>query len=253
MFAPITTALTEAVNITNRQLMLDVAGGAGEPSITIAETLSDTGWIVCTDAINQMVLTSRAEANRRSLTNIDFACCPAEALPFQTSTFDAAVCRLGVMLFTDPLTASGEMFRVVKPAAPVAFAVWNHRDSNPFFHVLANILSRYVESPPEDPDTPGAFRFAEPGKLADLLVRAGAIEVTEQLLKFNLEAPITPRQFWEVRTELSDTLRSKLATLPPEQVANMANEVEEAGREFYDGGRMSFPAEVWIVSGRKLG
>lgn len=251
MFAPITRALIEASTINEGHSVLDIAGGAGEPSLTIAEAVSPSGWVVCTDAVNEMVLTSRSEASRRRLTNIDFARCAAEALPFQTGTFDVVVCRLGVMLFADPAAAIAEMLRVLKPAGRVAYAVWHTRDSNPFFHVVANILSNYVDSPPEDPDAPGAFRFAERGKLAGLLVEAGAIEVTERLLKFSLEAPITPRQFWEVRTELSDTLRAKLAALLPEQLTRLAREVEEAGRAFYEAGRMRFSAEVFIVSGRK--
>ncbi|HSQ19322.1 MAG TPA: methyltransferase domain-containing protein, partial [Blastocatellia bacterium] len=177
--------------------------------------------------------------------------CGAEALPFESNTFDVAICRLGVMLFPDPVAAIGEMLRVVRAAGRVAFAVWDARDSNPFFQVVAAIVSRYVESPPEDPEAPGAFRFAERGKLAALLSDAGMVQVTERLLKFTLEAPLTPLQFWEVRTELSDTLRTKVAGLSKEQVARLAQEVEEAGRAFYEAGRMRFPAAVLIVAGSK--
>ena len=103
----------------------------------------------------------------------------------------------------------------------------------------------------EDPDAPGAFRFAESGKLASLLNDAGVIEVAERVLDFTLDAPLTPKQFWEVRTELSDTLRAKIAALSHETVARLAQEVEEAGRAFYKAGRIRFPAEVLIVTGSK--
>ncbi|HLF83036.1 MAG TPA: class I SAM-dependent methyltransferase [Blastocatellia bacterium] len=252
MFAPITSALIEAAAIEEGgDSVLDVAGGSGEPSITIAEAVGPSASVIFTDAVAEMVVASRSQARHRRLTNIEFTQCVGEALPFSTGTFDVVVCRLGVMLFPDPAAAIREMLRVVKPAGRVALAVWNARDSNPFFYVVANIVSRYVESPPEDPDAPGAFRFAGSGKLAGLLRDAGAIEVTERLLKFSIDAPLEPKQFWEVRTELSDTLRAKVAALSSEQVARMAQEVEEAGRAFYDAGRMRFPAEVLIVSGRR--
>lgn len=251
MFAPITNALVEAAPIHEGHSVLDVAGGSGEPSITIAEAVGPSGSIICTDAVAEMVRASRSEARNRELANIEFTQCVGEALPFQPDTFDVVVCRLGVMLFPEPAAAIGEILRVVKPEGCIAFAVWSARDSNPFFHVVANIVSRYVESPPEDPDAPGAFRFAERGKLASLLNDAGAIELTERLLDFTLEAPLTPKQFWEVRTELSDTLRAKVAALSSNQVARLAQEVEEAGSAFHEAGQMRFPAEVLIVSGRK--
>src|SRR6266513_1500094 len=138
------------------------------------------------------------------------------------------------------------MLRVVKPGGQLSCAVWCSRDSNPFFGAVMDVVSRYIESPPEDPDAPGAFRFAERGKLARILAEAGAIEVCERLIKFDLDAPITPKQFWEVRVELSDTLRAKVASLSLEQLVRVAREVEEAGRVFFTAGRMKFPGQVLI-------
>jgi len=251
MFAPITRALIEAAAIHEGHSVLDVAGGSGEPSITIAEAVGQSGSVICTDAVAEMVRASRSEARNRELANIEFTQCLGEALPFQPDTFDVVVCRLGVMLFPDPSGAIREILRVVKTDGCIAFAVWAARDSNPFFHIVANIVSRYVESPPEDPDAPGAFHFAESGKLASLLNDAGVIEVSERVLDFTLDAPLTPKQFWEVRAELSDTLRAKVAALSKEQVARIVQEVEEAGRAFYEAGRIRFPAEVLIVTGSK--
>jgi len=251
LFEPITVALLEAAAIERAGSVLDVAGGAGEPSLTIARTLHEKGSVVFTDAVREMVLTTRNEADRSGLTNLHFTQCVGEALPFQNHSFDAVVSRLGVMLFSDPAASIREMVRVLKPDGRMALAVWHTQISNPFFYVAASVLARYVESPPEDPDAPGAFRFAEPGKLDGLLVAAGAIEVNSSLLKFTIEAAITPRQFWQLRSELSETLRGKLATLSQAQLDSISSEVEKAGEAFYDRGSLRFPAEVLIVSGRK--
>src|SRR5437667_9337422 len=61
MFAPITRALIEAAAIHEGHSVLDVAGGSGEPSITIAEALGPSGSIICTDAVAEMVRASRSE------------------------------------------------------------------------------------------------------------------------------------------------------------------------------------------------
>jgi ubiquinone/menaquinone biosynthesis C-methylase UbiE len=252
MFAPITQALVEAGGISEGQAVLDVAGGAGEPSITLSSLVGDSGSVAFTDAVAQMVTTTRAEARHGERTNIEFSQCLAESLPFLRDTFDAVVCRLGVMLFPDPAAAIHEALRVLKSNGSVSYAVWSTRDSNPFFHVVMDVVSRYIESPPEDPNAPGAFRFAERGKLARMVTDAGAIDVTERLLDFDLKAPLTPKEFWSLRVELSDTLRAKVVQLTGEQLRRLAQEVEEAGRRFFASEQMKFPAQVLIVTGLKL-
>ena len=248
MFAPITNAIIEAAQLQDGDLVLDVAGGSGEPSLTIAGGVGPSTLIVFTDAVAEMVETARSQARDNELTNIEFAQAVAEALPFRSDMFDVIVCRLGVMLFPDPIGAINEMLRVVKPGGRIVTAVWSAKEENPFFHVVADILSRYVESPPEDPDAPGAFCFATSGKLADLFRHSGAAEVTERVLDFTLEAPITPMQFWQMRSELSDTLRAKVAGLSTEEVDRLAKEVEQAGRAFYENDRMRFPGEALLVT-----
>src|SRR5215467_12964337 len=82
MFAPLTRALIEHAGIREGQSVLDVAAGAGEPSLTIAETVGPRGSVTCTDAVLEMVETARSEANRRGLKNIEFRQCMADSLPF---------------------------------------------------------------------------------------------------------------------------------------------------------------------------
>src|SRR6185369_9813887 len=115
MFMPLTRALIERAGIHKGQTVLDVAGGAGEPSLTIAGVVGPEGSVTCTDGVAQMVEAARAEAQRRGITNVQFRQCVADSLPFADSSFDVVVSRLGVMLFPDPLGAMHEMLRVLKP------------------------------------------------------------------------------------------------------------------------------------------
>src|SRR6266849_6616915 len=169
MFAPLTEALIEDAGIREGQTVLDVAGGAGEPSLTIAERVGPTGAVTCTDAVAEMVAAAESEAQLRGLSNITFRQCLADSLPFESNSFDAVVCRLGVMFFPDPLKALREMVRVAKPGGSLSLAVWHQNELNPFTHIVTDVMSRYVDSPPADADAPNAFRFAEFGKLANIL------------------------------------------------------------------------------------
>lgn len=251
MFTPLTKALIEEAGISAGQSVLDVAGGAGEPSLTIAEVVGPTGSVTYTDAVAEMVATAEEEAKRRGLSNVRFQQSVAESLPFADNSFDACVSRLGVMLFSDPSAALRQMVRVTKPQGALCFVVWGANERNPFTSTVTNVISRYVDVPPADPDAPGAFRFAEPGKLARLLAEAGATKVRERELNFHIAAPIATEQFWQMRAATSGTLREKLATLSPDKARQVGLEVQESVREFFPNNQMSFPAQMLIVSGRK--
>jgi ubiquinone/menaquinone biosynthesis C-methylase UbiE len=251
MFTPLTRALIERAGIHQGQSVLDVAGGAGEPSLTIAETVGPEGSVTFTDGVAEMVETARAEAQRRGLANIEFHQSPADSLPFADNSFDVVVSRLGVMLFPDPGAAIREMLRVLKPGGRLAFAVWGKSDINPFCYLVTRVMDQHVKSPAADPDSPNAFRFAEPGSLTNVMTEAGAIDVAESMVTFDLEAPISPGQFWTMRSRTSDTLREKLTQLSADEQAQIAVEIEQAVQEFFPSNQMKFPAQFIIAVARK--
>jgi ubiquinone/menaquinone biosynthesis C-methylase UbiE len=251
MFAPLTAAIIEEAGIQAGQSVLDVAGGPGEPSLTIAEVVGPTGSVTCTDAVPGMVAAAEAEAKYRGLTNVSFQQCLADALPFPDNTFDAAVSRLGAMFFPDVVAALREMLRVVKPSGAVCLVVWGRNELNPFTTIVTKVMSRYLPMPPAEPDAQGAFRFSAPGKLAGLLAEAGAKEARERELNFRIEARISVEQFWLMRAGTSGTLREKLAKLSDADARQAALDVQEAVREYFPNDQMSFPAQMFVVSGRK--
>jgi len=251
MFVPLTDALIEDAQIRSGHSVLDVGGGAGEPTLTIAGVVGSAGNVTCTDPVAEMIAAARREGQRQGITNVRFERCAADSLPFENDTFDITVSRLSVMFFSDPLDGLSEMLRVVKPGGYVAFVVWAAPALNPFFQVITDAVSRYIESPPPDPDTPGAFRFAEPGKLAALLEHAGAVNVKERALSFRIKAQLRLSEFWPVRVELSDTLREKAAQLSPDQLTGIQREVQEAAQDFFQNDRMNFPGAALVITGRK--
>ena len=150
-----------------------------------------------------------------------------------------------------PEEAFREILRVTKPAGSIAFAVWRESDLNPFCQLVTEVMSRHVESPAPDPNSPGAFRFAEAGKLAGILKEAGTIDLHERIFKFDMAAPLSPAEFWQMRSSISETLRTKLAPLSAAVQSQIATEVEVAVKEFFPDNQMKFPTQMLIVSGRK--
>jgi SAM-dependent methyltransferase len=198
-----------------------------------------------------MVRAARDEAGRRRLRNIQFHRSSAEHLPFPDNSFDAAVSRLAAMFFSDVSAALRDILRTLKPAGRISFVVWAAREINPFFSIVTDILNEFVPADVEEEDAPAAFRFAKPGKLASLLREAGA-EVDERRLVFRIEAPINLEHFWELRTEMSDTFRRKIAKLSPVEVAAVKDAVQKAAARYFENDRMTFPAQALVVTGEKI-
>jgi ubiquinone/menaquinone biosynthesis C-methylase UbiE len=251
MFTPLTSALVGEARIRIGQKVLDIGGGSGEPSLTISGIVGPTGSLTYTDPVAGMIETAQVEAGRRGLTNIHFKQCSADDLPFADRTFDVAVGRLSAMFFVDPVTAVREALRVILEDGYVSFVVWGPKEANPFFSTITDVIDQFVEVPRLDSDVADAFRFAVPGKLAGILENAEAKNVTERQLNFQIKAAISFEQFWRLRTEMSGTLREKMAGLAPAQLPTIKQAVSDAARRYFGNGAMSFPAEALIVSGRK--
>jgi ubiquinone/menaquinone biosynthesis C-methylase UbiE len=156
------------------------------------------------------------------------------------------------MFFPDPLAGLREMLRVTKREGALSLGVWDKGELNPFSYLITDVLARHFgAAPPVDPNAPGAFRFAEHGGLARILAEAGAVDVIERIIKFQIAASISPEDFWELRSETSGTLREKLAALSPVQADLIAQEAQEAVRQYLFNNQMSIPAQMIIVTGRK--
>ena len=251
MFAPVAAALVQEASIALGKTVLDVATGPGEPALSIATIVGPGGSVVGVDVVPAMIDAARRESERRGLRNASFRAAPAEELPFGAGSFDAVVSRFGVMFFSSPVAGIREMLRVLKPGGTLALAAWGFARENPFHSLLADILERFVASVPQPPDAPDAFRFAEPGKLLRVAREAGVAGARERRLAFAIEAPLSLEEFWVVRTEMSDKLRTKLAQLPREQVAEIRREFLAAARVHAHAGGVRFPGEVLVVAGRR--
>ena len=251
LFAPVSEALIDDAEIVPGSSVLDVATGAGEPALRIAEFLGPNGEVVGIDPVAGMIDESRRAAERLSLNNARFETAGADSLPFPDDRFDAVVSRFGVMFFPSPVAGVREMLRVLKPGKKMAFAVWHFRDNNPFHHVLSRIVDPVLPPPELPPDAPEPFRFAAAGKLQAIVGEAGAADPVERLLRFSIDVPLSPEDFWNLRMEMSEKLRERLAILQPDRFEDLKRRSITAFQEYSSADGLSFPAEVRLVSARQ--
>ena len=106
--APLTDMMLAVAGIQPGMQVLDLAGGTGEPALTIAASVGPDGHVTVTDLVPEMLAAAEAKARARGLTTISVRQAAAESLLFPDQQFDRVTCRLGVMHFADPAQALRE-------------------------------------------------------------------------------------------------------------------------------------------------
>jgi enediyne biosynthesis protein CalE5 len=242
--------MCDAAGMRPGHVVLDVACGAGQPSMTAARRVQPTGRVVATDLSAQMVDVTRRRAGRMGLDNIETREMDAQALEFADGTFDAATCRFGLMLCPEPVRAASEIRRVLKPGARFAAAVWDVPAKNPFFTSIAAVVADFVPAPPPDPTMPGAFRLAPPGELERVLREAGFADVAVEPQPLALTYPSLD-EYWRIQTDLAAPLRAALATLTPDRIEELKSRIFDALKPHMNGGAVTLAAVPLCASARR--
>ena len=95
--------LLDAAEVAPGQAVLDLASGIGEPALSCARRIGDTGRVTATDLVPEMLAGARRRAAEDGLANIDFEIADMEALPFADHKITSPILifyRNGIKLIT---------------------------------------------------------------------------------------------------------------------------------------------------------
>lgn len=152
--------------------VLELAGGNGELAVRLATEVGPSGALLATDEAEGMVqlLTTRLAGRE----NVEVRRIDACDIALDDHTYDAVVCRMGLMLVADPALALSEVRRVLKPGGRLTAAVWGEPSANPWMTSvgMAAIMQGLVAGgPPTEPG--GPFSLADSAIVAELLEQTG--------------------------------------------------------------------------------
>ncbi|MFQ5902870.1 MAG: class I SAM-dependent methyltransferase, partial [Candidatus Binatia bacterium] len=153
--------LVDLAEIQAGQRVLDVATGIGEPAVTAARRVGAAGRVVATDQAPQMLAIARERAAELGLQNIDFHKVDAEVLDFPEQSFNAILCRWGLMFFPNLPATLRQMGRLLIPGGRLAAAVWDVSDKVRTMSLYIGVARQVLGLPPPPPGTPSLFSLAD--------------------------------------------------------------------------------------------
>lgn len=181
-----TQTMFEMAGVAPGHTVLDVAAGAGDQTLMLAERVGVHGRILATDLSVGLVKRLRANADRAGLSMVEAREMDAQMPLAEANVFDAAICRLGLMLMPEPFRCLSAVLAALKPGGRFSALVFAGPEENPCIRTLMATASRHAGLPLRDPFAPGGLlSLGGPGHLGRMFQSAGFCEVST----FRIEAP----------------------------------------------------------------
>ncbi|HET6348044.1 MAG TPA: methyltransferase domain-containing protein [Candidatus Krumholzibacteria bacterium] len=249
-YGDVTRKMLDLVCLQPGQRVLDVAAGAGEPACSAAERVGPGGYVLATDISEGIVELARQVARERGLTQIETRAMDGEKLDLPDASFDAVLCRLGLMYMPHPVTALREWRRVLKTGGRVAVGVFSTPDKNAWGDLPASIIRRRAQLPPPVAGQPGPFSLGAPGVLEDVFRQAGFSDPEIHIVPVPHGAA-SAADYVRVAREAFGGFKAMMAQLPPEERESVWDEIERAMRRFESPGGFKVPGECLVGAATK--
>jgi enediyne biosynthesis protein CalE5 len=221
--------LVELARVRTGNRVLDIATGSGEPALTAARAVGSSGRVVAVDMSPGMLAIARERIDAANLKNVELVESDAESLRLDPRSFDAALCRWGLMFMPDLDGVVRGLHRALKPDGRFATAVWSVADKVPMCGIARDAIRRFTGIVPP-PNAPDPTRLADTTILEKALAGAGFRDVTIERLIVTFEFP-SAEAFADFRGQIGGS-RAMLAKQLPDVARQVREAIVASAREF---------------------
>jgi ubiquinone/menaquinone biosynthesis C-methylase UbiE len=130
--------LLDRIGLERGESVLDIACGTGVVA-RLAQQRGHVGRLVGIDLNTAMLAIARQKS-----ASIEWIEGSALNLPFNSNSFDAVLCQLGLQFFPDRPLALKEMARVLKPGGRAALSVYSAIERTPAAYFFVLSLEKYL-------------------------------------------------------------------------------------------------------------
>jgi SAM-dependent methyltransferase len=247
---PITDTMLDLAGVGLGSRVLDVAAGTGDQTLLAARRVGPAGSVLATDLAASMLAVAAEAARETGLSNVETRVMDARSLKLAPESFDAAICRLGLMLIPEREQALLGIYRALKPGGKLAAIVFSSAEKNPLNALPIAIARRHAGLPCPPSEDPGLFALADPGALRATYERAGFREVDVRVVPTLRRFPSVAAAV-QFRLDSSPDLTKLIADLSVAARDAALAEIEGLVRRFEGADGVSAPAEYLIGVGTK--
>jgi ubiquinone/menaquinone biosynthesis C-methylase UbiE len=228
---PLSDRMAALAGVRAGSVVLDIATGLGEPALTAARLTGPSGHVLATDLSEEMLAFARERARTAGLSHVAFRQMDANRPDVADASFDAVLCRWGLMFVERLDDALAAVRRCLKPQGRLAAAVWGNPEDVPSISLANRVVLKTLGLPPPDegPMTPFALRDT------DALLRrvrgAGFGDVRGEWVDVDYVFP-TPAVFVAFRRDRSAEIASRIAHVPETGREAAWAAVEEAAKAY---------------------
>lgn len=245
-FAAATHRMLEAAELQPGDHVLDIAAGTGDQSLLAARIVGPGGSVLATDLSADMLAIAARVVQQEGLTNITTRVMDAQQLDLEDDTFDAVICRLGLMLLPRRALALREIRRVLKPGGKLAALVWSAPEHNPLWSLPLATLSKFASAAPAP--RPDLFSLSDPRVFERELSAAGFHEVSTHALPF--ESHYASLDAF-LRSTGSRLIAGMMRQISQEEQQQLLGEVRQTLSQFEGSHGLVAPAELLLGVGSK--
>lgn len=246
-----TDAMCRMAGIRAGSRVLDVAAGSGDQTLAIAQQVGARGHVLATDLSSSLVALARDNAVRAGLTQVETRVADGEELGVPEASFDAAVCRLGLMFFPNPLQGLREMHRALRPGGAACTMVFSRPEKNPCVTILLSTALKHAGLPARDPFVAGGLlSLGRPGHIDNLFRAAGFQDVATTALDAVFCLPSVDHYLGFVRSSASPILQI-LGRLDVAAQEAAWSEMRERLMAFNTHEGWAGPNELLLTAGRR--
>lgn len=248
--APTGEKMIELARLKDGDRVMDMSTGTGEPGVSAAKRVGK-GSVVGVDLAEEMLAVARERAAELGLQNFSTQAFDGLKAPFADNSFDAILCRFGVMFSPEPVTLMAEMRRTLKPGGRMSVGTWAPKEENAWLSVGSAGVAEHLELPHPAPDAPHIFRHADPAVLKREMEAAGLKQV-EVLPVSGFLTVDSVETYWQLISEVVAPVSAALGKVDEATRQKVGASVKARAAQFAKpDGSVALPWKSWVGSGVK--